>query len=129
MTNKNCKNTIPTLDQIKIASMICSIKDVPINMGIQGRLLCRLRSMRHFFTNTIIAVFQLKHLISKTPYIWRVSKCGRSFLYLQNLLRYCKRIKHIQVLTRSRKNCITSGDFPNVQLSQAETFRRLVYGL
>ena len=37
------------------------------NMGIQWRLLYRLRSMRHFFINTILAVFQLKHLISKTP--------------------------------------------------------------
>ena len=29
--------------------------------------LYRLRFMRHFFMNTIIAVFKLKHLISKTP--------------------------------------------------------------
>ena len=37
------------------------------NMGIQWRLLYRLRSMQHFFMNTSIAVFQLKHFISKTP--------------------------------------------------------------
>jgi len=43
------------------------IQGVPINMVIQWRLLYRLRYMRHFFMNTFIAVFQLKHLLSKAP--------------------------------------------------------------
>ena len=39
------------------------IQGVPINMGINWRLLYCLRSMQYFFRTTIIAVFQLKHLI------------------------------------------------------------------
>ena len=42
-------------------------KGVSINMGIKWRLLYRLRSMRHFFMNTIIAVFQFTNLILKKP--------------------------------------------------------------
>ena len=42
------------------------VKIVPINVGIL--LLYRLQSVRHFFIITIIAVFQFKYLISKSPY-------------------------------------------------------------
>ena len=42
------------------------IQGVPVNMEIKWRLLYRLRSMRHFYMNTIIAVFQFSHLMSKT---------------------------------------------------------------
>ena len=43
------------------------IQGVPINKGIQWRHLYHLRSMRHFYMNRFKAVFQLRHLISKTP--------------------------------------------------------------
>ena len=46
------------------------IQGVPINMGIQWRLLYCLRSLQHFFMNTILAVYQLKHLISETHWSW-----------------------------------------------------------
>ena len=44
------------------------VQGVPISMEIQWRILCRHWSMRHFYhEHVIIVVFQLKHLISKTP--------------------------------------------------------------
>jgi len=46
------------------------IQGVPINMGIQWRLLYCLRSLQHFFMNTILAVYQLKQIISETHWSW-----------------------------------------------------------
>ena len=43
------------------------LQSVPINIKIKWQILYRLRSMVDFLMSTIVAVFQLKHLMSKTP--------------------------------------------------------------
>ena len=43
------------------------LQSVPINIKIKWQILYRLRSMVDFLMSTIVAVFQLKHQMSKTP--------------------------------------------------------------
>ena len=71
---------------------VAILQGVPINMEVQLRLLYHLQSMRNFFMNTIIAVFQFKHLKSKT--LWSTTFIFEKFteictnsIYLINLIK------------------------------------------
>ena len=82
------------LSAVKSLFQVHQIQGVPINIGNQWRLLYRLRSIRHFFMKTIIAVFQFMHLISKTPGLAIFKMCSTLFVssklteILQNLYKF-----------------------------------------
>ena len=67
------------------------IQGVPINKGIQWRHLYHLRSMRHFYMNRFKAVFQLRHLISKTPGLEIFKMWSNIFVFskLTEILQNC----------------------------------------
>ena len=83
-----------------------NIQGVPLNMRITWRLLYRLRSMWHFYMNTIIAVFQFTHLISKTPGL-EIFKMRSSTIFVFTKLTTWYISKYVQTsIYLINKNCL-----------------------